>query len=264
MESENQPLNETQEPAQTAATEPASADDWKSVLPEDLRGAKEFEGIDGVETMARHFVAQKRAAGGDFVPATEEQAVEYFKRAGAPDTIDGYERLTDVPEDNKEMRALEDTLLHGALTAHLTKNQYAQMRDALFEKWKGEYEAQAKIEEAERLNAQKALRSEFGAAFESKMGDFAYVTELAGLKEWAEKNGAANDPAFIRAMLKIGEKYIEPTGAPIGNGHVTTAGLKAEINALMASPAYMDKNHPQHNDVVNQAFLLRKKINGEV
>lgn len=255
MENENQTLNETQT---------AAPDDWRSVLPEDLRGAKEFEGIDGVETMARHFVAQKRAAGGDFVPATEEQAVEYFKRAGAPDTIDGYDRLADVPEENAEMRALEDTLLAGALAAHLTKNQYAQMRDALLEKWKGEYEAQAKIDEAERLAGQKALRDEFGSAFESKMGDFAYITELAGLKEWAEKNGAANDPAFIRAMLKVGEKYIEPAGAPIGSGHVTTAGLNAEINALMASPAYMDRNHPQHNDVVNQAFMLRKKINGEI
>ena len=258
MENENEPL--TPEPAQTTP----APDDWRSVLPEDLRGAKEFDGIDGVETMARHFVAQKRAAGGDFVPATEEQAVEYFKRAGAPDTIDGYDRLKDVPEDNAEMRALENTLLNGALAAHLTKNQYAQMRDKLIETWKGDYEAQTKKEESARLTAQKELRAEFGSAFESKMSDFAYVTELAGLKEWAEANGAAGDPAFIRAMLKIGEKYIEPTGAPIGNGHVTTAGLKAEINTLMASPAYMDRNHPQHNDVVNQAFMLRKKINGEV
>lgn len=257
MENENE--NITPAPAEHAAE-----NDWKAVLPDDLRGAVEFEGLDGIESMARRFVAQTRAAQGDFVPATEEQAVEYFKRAGAPDTIDGYERLNDVSEDNAEMRALESTLMNGAFAAHLTKNQYAQMRDALFEAWKAEYEAQAQKDEAARGTAQKVLRDEFGTAYESKMSDFSYLTDLAGLKEWSEKNGAAKDPVFIRAMLKIGEKYIEPTGAPIGSGHVTTDGLKAEINALMASPAYMDKNHPQHNDVVNQAFLLRKKINGEI
>lgn len=261
METENQNLNETQTPAAAPAV---PADDWRTVLPEDLRGAKEFDGIDGVEAMARKFVAQTRAAGGDFVPATEEQAIEYFKRAGAPDTADGYDRLADIPEDNAEMRALETTLLNGAFAAHLTKNQYAQMRDSLIDSWKKEYAAQEAEEQARRSTAAKALRDEFGSAFQSKMADFAYVVELAGLKEWSEKNGAANDPAFIRAMLALGDKYIEPAGAPIGSGHVGTEGLKAEINALMASPAYMDKNHPQHNDVVNQAFMLRKKINGEV
>ena len=252
-------LNETQTTAQTPA-----ADDWRNVLPEDLRGAKEFEDVDGIETMARRFVAQTRAAGGDFAPATEDQAIEYFKRAGAPDTIDGYDRLKDVPEDNAEMRALEETLLKGAFAAHLTKTQYAQMRDSLIETWKGEYETQTKKDEAARGAAVKALRDEFGQTFESRMGDFSYITELAGLKEWAENNGAARDPAFIRAMLKIGEKYIEPSGAPIGNGRMTTAGIEAEIHALMASPAYMDRNHPQHNDVVNQTFMLRKKMLGEV
>lgn len=261
METENQNLNETQTPAAAPAV---PADDWKNVLPEDLRGAKEFDGIDGVEAMARRFVAQTRAAGGDFVPVTEEQAIEYFKRAGAPDTVDGYDRLTDIPEDNAEMRALENTLLNGALAAHLTKNQYAQMRDALIESWKSEYAAQEQEEQIKRGAAEKALRDEFGSAFESKMSDFAYIVGLAGLKEWVEANGAYKDPAFVRAMLTLGDKYIEPAGAPIGSGHIGTEGLKAEISALMASPAYMDKNHPQHNDVVNQAFMLRKKINGEV
>lgn len=256
--------NLTQTGEQTSAAADPAIPEWREILPEDLRGAKEFDGIDGVEAMARKFVAQTRAAGGDFVPATEEQAVEYFKRAGAPDTVDGYDRLADIPEDNAEMRALETTLLNGALTAHLTKNQYAQMRDSLIDSWKKEYAAQEAEEQARRSTAAKALRDEFGSAFQSKMADFAYVVELAGLKEWSEKNGAANDPAFIRAMLALGDKYIEPAGAPIGSGHVGTEGLKAEINALMASPAYMDKNHPQHNDVVNQAFMLRKKINGEI
>jgi len=50
METENQNLNETQTPAAAPAV---PADDWKTVLPEDLRGAKEFDGIDGVEAMAR-------------------------------------------------------------------------------------------------------------------------------------------------------------------------------------------------------------------
>lgn len=240
------------------------ADDWKSVLPEDLRGAKEFDGVDGVEAMARRYVAQARAAGGDYVPATEEQAVEYFKRAGAPDTIDGYDLLEDVPEDNAEMRSLEKTLLNGAFAAHLTKNQYAQMRDSLIEQWKAEAVQSERVTQNERAAAIKSLRDEFGAAFDSKMGDFAYIAELAGLKDWCAKTGAANDPVFVRAMLALGDKYIEPTGAPVGNGHVSTQGLQAEINALMASPAYMDKNHPQHSDVVNQAFMLRKKINGEL
>lgn len=255
MDNENENLDQASMPA---------ADDWKTVLPEDLRGAKEFEGVDGVEAMARRYVAQARAAGGDYVPATEEQAIEYFKRAGAPDTIDGYDLMDDIPEDNAEMRALEKTLLNGAFAAHLTKNQYAQMRDALIDQWKNEYAQSEQAAQKERATAMKALQDEFGAAFDSKMGDFAYIAELAGLKDWCAKTGAANDPVFVRAMLALGDKYIEPTGAPVGNGHVSTNGLKAEINALMASPAYMNKNHPQHEDVVNQAYMLRKKINGEI
>lgn len=239
-------------------------DDWKQVLPEDLRGAVEFDGVEGVEQMARQFVANKRAMTGDFEPATEEQAVEYFKRAGAPDTLDGYDRLPDVPEDNQEMRELENVLINGAYAAHLTKKQYMQMRDSLFDQWRAEAEKSAIADQGKTIAAQKQMREEFGAAYESKISDFAYLTEVTGLKEWAAANGADKDPVFIKALLKIGENYIEPTGAPIGNRHTSVSDLNAQINTLMASPAYMDKNHPQHNDVVNQAFMLRKKINGEV
>lgn len=240
------------------------ADDWKAIIPADIRGAEEFKEISGFDGLARQFLANKRAMGGDFEPATEDQAVEYFKRAGAPDTVDEYDRLSDIPDDDEGIRVLEKTLMSGAFAAHLTKKQYAQMRDSLFDQWKADYEKQAAEEQSRVEAAAKELRDEFGTTLESRLSDFRYLMETAGLSEWARERKADADPVFIKAMLAFGEKYVEPSGAPIGPKHTGAANIESEIRGLMASPAYMDGRHPQHADIVSQVYNMRRKLNGEI
>ena len=79
------------------------ASDWRTSIPEEIRGHKSLEHIQDVGALAKSYVNAQSMIGADKVAipgkhATDEDWGEVYRRLGRPDTPDGYELNNEMPE----------------------------------------------------------------------------------------------------------------------------------------------------------------------
>ena len=261
MENDNTTEPQTTEPAQP---------DWREGIAEDIRQAPDLSDVSGVSDLAVKYLALKRAAGADMfaLPKTEEETAAVFKKLGTPESADGYELTAfgDVSEEDKgAVDEMDGVLKRAAFGANLTKAQLAKFRDAFYQESKTQFDAEKAKTDAEHAKVEQELRTEFGASFDSRIRDFVQICDSVGMTDALREMGAGFSKAVIKGVLALGGKYIEPAGAPIGSkAQPTTAGIEAQIAALMNDPAYFDATNPRHKYTVDAVFALRRRKNGEI
>jgi len=204
--------------------EEAIAREWMKALPEPLRASKSLAKFaDGthIENLAKSYIELEGKLGRSIeVPgkdATDEERARYYTRIGRPSVPDDYDVTVSDTELAKRLRQT-------AFTTGMTREQLKAQSDAIavYESEKEKLSAKTYTEAAAK--ADRALREEFGAQYESRMGYARRGYEALfseGLRKELAKSGLSNSPEFIRVMSDLGTQIKEASlikGTPSGSG----------------------------------------------
>ena len=198
-----------------------------------------------------------------------EQARQHLeKRLGAgdapPKDVTGY--TFEVPQELKDFE-LKGERVDGfkaeALKQGITPAQFSWMMDSYLKAVPDLMEGAAAMTASQ---ARAELQGVWKTAEEFNAGLGAAQTATKGLPPDLQDAAKAygTDPTFIRIMAWVGQQMGEdkpPSGAN------PAAAQSGDVNALMASPAYRDKTHPDHAKISQQvaaAFASKPGANAPV
>jgi hypothetical protein len=262
------------------AADPVAA--FLAQVPDDIRGEVAFKDIKDVPNLARsYFNAQKmigappdqviRLAGPDDKPGWDA----IWNRLGRPEAADKY-TLTDPEKPPPGLTLNPELKTAFAAKAHeLGLGQ--KQADALYQWYNGtriEAFSRAVGGEAEGLaNAEKTLKSEWGAAYDQKLQmSEAAVAHLdqtlelgGGLVAALKEMPAASRVALGKVFAHLGGQMREDgvvgrAGGGIGDGALSPAEAMQQVNAMFADPqmakTLMDPRAPGHADAVAKQTRL--------
>jgi len=231
---------------------------WKS--PSDvLKSYTEVEKLVGYEKIAM----PKKDKDGNFVADDMGRAMDSLGRPKNPTDYKTSEnfKLPEAFAMNETSKAAFDERAH---KAGLLPHQYAFMMDEFSNASNQAMTAQAEAKEKAFTESTLALRTKWGAAYETKAALANnvlknFMSKEAG-NEFVEKFG--NDPQAIELLATIGGNLSEDAMTNIGliGSGVTPEQAKIQIDELMASPAYMDNGDPKHAWIVKKVFELNKIV----
>jgi hypothetical protein len=223
----------------TETTPPATeTGDWKEGIAEEHLSA--VSGFQSKAELAKGYSELFTKMGSyTKIPAPdspEEEVNAFYKKAGRPDTPDGYTvpKLEENQEVNKEFFS---RMAAGAHEAGMSSSQF----DKLVANYV-EYERQVKEAEVVEFNrhreeADRKLHETYGADYDknielSKRAYTEYASdELKKLLETDKWIGLRNEPAFINMMVEIAKKNMDDTFVK-GEGQVE----KPKDGYIPASP----------------------------
>lgn len=207
--------------------------------------------------------------------ATTQEKDAFYKALGRPDKPEEYaikmpEKIGDKPFP-KELWNQEQA---GAFAkwAHEHGWSRQQVQDAIeYDATRGlsAHEAATQSHAKAQTDAVAALKAEWGAKYGDNLKLAQQAAKEAGGDALLADPVLANNPAFIRAMAKVGAMIVEDPAAGARGTRSTTMNPEAEIAAIMG-----DKNHPwqpqnaklnpkAHDDAVKYMQRLYQLKNGE-
>lgn len=258
-----------------AGGDPAS--DFLKSIPEDLRADSAFKDIKDVASLAKSYVHAQRMIGYDKVAipgekATPEEVAAFYTKLGRPEKPEGY-GIKD-PEGVKINAELKTGFLAKAHELGLSTKQ-AQGLFGWYNEFGGNFAKQAEGQAlASQENALKELKSDFGAAFNERMGLASQAVDWAmanikgaeNFKEFLDSSRLGDHPVMVRLFAKVGEMLSEDgqlkgAGTTGGsNGAMTPGEAQARLAEFNASPekmkAYQDSSHPNHKLVKEERARL--------
>jgi hypothetical protein len=278
--------------AVTTTTSPPPADvpvnkpegnvaDWRSALPEDIRGNPTLSKFTTVEALAKSYVNAEKMIGADKIVIPKEGDAEgwnaVYQKLGRPDNPDGYgfKEPEKVPEGLRYDPELDKRVAAISHKRGLNKAQAAGVREDLMqlvaegatqnlEAGKSQELAQAK----EIADAEAALKNEWGEAYEQRgkaVWRFAEKTFSPETFALLEQTGLANKPSFIKDLYRMGvamqgEKQLIGDAASVA----TPDDLDAQIAKFTADnmQALTDASHPYHATAVKERSRLFQKRYG--
>ena len=244
---------------------PVVAASFLDALPVDLKDDKSLAPFreKGVEHLARQYVeSQRYNVGAIKIPKLDAPPAEwdaYYGKLGRPVSPEGYTlNRPALPENIPWDAGIETDFKAVAHKLGLTPTQAQGLMD--FEGRRIVSGLQGYRGRAEETAT--ALREEWGPAFERNveiglrgakhLGGDALVTAL-------ERTGAGNDPAVIKAFVRVGQMLLED-GAISGDveGVPGPEAARRQANELMADKKgpYWTKADPRHADVRAQVQAL--------
>ena len=257
----------------TADTQAAN-DDWRTILPEDIRDNPTIGKYTDVGALAAAHINLQSHLGRDKIarPVTEDDWNEVYNFLGRPEAPDAYKvELPDDLPDPVRAQFSDENIASFYQTAHqlgLTQAQVEGLAKWQAENTAGQYQAleqnaQQTLEEAERT-----MRQEFGRGYDQNIRAAQRAIEDYGGEELAQildQSGLGNNPVVIKAFAKIGKAMTSDKdllGSNERSEGMTPDEAKSEAARLMANPAYTDKRHPEHAKLVTEVRRLFEQAYG--
>lgn len=253
-----------------------SVEDWRSSIPEEIRGHKSLQHINDVGALAKSYVHAQSMIGADKVvipgkSATPEEWGEFYGRLGRPESPDYY----DLPqpegmEINPDMTNWYKQMAH---EIGLNPTQASKLYES-YNQFLANFEQSTAVDqEAYVQQVETDLRREFGQAFDDRMALGNGVVEQFGHPDLMEVQLAdgtllGDNPDVIRMMANIGAFMRERLGEDTLEGVKTNGGLtpdqaRDKLSELTASNSpYWDNRHPEHDWYVQEAMKFREITNG--
>lgn len=197
-----------------------------------------------------------------------------YTKLGLPEKADGY----GFKLDDKASDADKTMLADFAQAAHKA-GMPPQFAKAAMEFWQGKVAAaNASAEAAQTARVAEgtaALKTEFGQAYEPRLGEIQRLIATDAPKELAEAlkgDGLLAYPNLAKFLSKVVERMAEPgaAGGLSGDGDtgaraMTPAQAQGAVRALEGDPikgkALRERNHPQHKAVVEERQRLLAMAN---
>jgi hypothetical protein len=253
------------------------ADDWRSTIPEEIRGHKSLEHITDVGALAKSYVNAQSMIGADklAIPgkhATDEDWGEVYRRLGRPDTPDGYELVNEMPEGIEQN---DDMLNWFRATAHeigMTPTQAQKMLGKYNQFLGTQMGADEGMVEQLRETTEIELKKEYGAAFADRVSNGNAVMQefgAEGLTELQMADGRllGDHPEIIKMMVNVGEFINSKIGEDVLAGTKSSGGLtpddaKAKLSEIRApGTPYWDQRHPEHQFYVQEGLRYQEMLN---
>lgn len=246
---------------------PSLPDNWYTALPEEHRGG--MEAYRDIPTLVKTLVHAQGLVGRDkaVIPgkdATEEDWTNFYRQVGVPDSIEKYAEQLDLKEIPGAPPEITKSFQEFAFKNNLLPSQARAVVDWLKQSNEqvSEKEQEATTEQLSSRLAQ--LKGEWGHNYEAnieqaKSAFRAMGNKVPGIFEWAQDRGIAGDPMMIRVFQQINSLMKE--GKIVDNqGESGATGGKAELDEIMANPAYWDKNDPKHKSLVRRSKELFSQV----
>ena len=246
------------------------AANWYDGFPEDIRSNQNVTKFESAEVMAKSWINAQHMIGADKIPMpqSEEDWGNVYSRLGRPDEANMY--AIDPVEGFEVNEEQQNAFKEFAFGQGLSQNQIQALATWDMERQTSAGTASEESAQAALDEAQNSLKSEWGEAHEQNVNIAARTAaefmgdEGKAFFENAKIDGipAGEHPALLKLFHSVGKGMMEPGKLEgIANeGKQTPQEIEDSRNALMANPAYMDRNHPEHAAVkrkVEAAFKLQ-------
>ena len=269
------------EVSQEVAPSVAVSDDWRSSIPEDIRGHKSLDTINDVGALAKSFINAQSMIGREQVPipgkyATDDDWKAVDARLGRPETPAGYELENNIAEGMTDMPEMLDGFRAAAHEVGLRPGQAQGLLNWYNEQMGGQVEVDSGQVDQIRENATMELKREYGPAFDDRISNASAVLQEFGQADLADvqlHDGSAlgDHPEMVRMMVnvsqfisgKIGEDTLEGMKS---SGAMTPNDIEARIGEVIGKPGegpYWERRHPGHEAAKAEVTRLMHMKTGE-
>ena len=230
--------------------------DWKKDIHPDVANDKLWESIPDIKTLTKMAADNARYnVGAVKIPAPDapqDQWDAFYKKLGKPDTIDAY-TVSEKGQGDETVTKLRSA----AHRASLTPAQWNVMRDG----YADVLEEQIAVQREEMRQAEDTLKAEWGGAYEGNVKRMQKAIRLYGGDEALQsvlKGGLGNDVYFLKMMDRFSkalrdERIIrDDTDSP----NASSDNLKAELDDIAKSEAYLSPHHADHEKAMKRAKYL--------
>ena len=253
-----------------------TSEDWRSMIPEEIRDHKSLSTIQDVGSLAKGFVHAQSMIGADKIalPGKTASADDWsavWSKLGRPEDPGGYEINYTAPEGAQPDDGTVDWFRQVAQEGGLNNTQAQLIMDRYGSRL-GELvsmdEAQVEQTQNDTLNA---LEREWGDAFEDRLNVANATLQEFGELDLAEMQmpdgtRLGDNADFIRFTANIGH-YIQSRigedsleGVKMSGGQ-TPDEMREELATLRApGTPYWDARHPEHEFQVRRAFEIQEKL----
>ena len=258
-------------------------DDWRSSLPEDIRGAKAFDSVKDVSSLAKQFLdAQSHIGNSIRIPGEDagQEAIDAFnqklmnktnlmQKPETPEDYDNVFKSMGKPEDGtgyvmpEGVEGSYDHLRDLAINANMTNKQFESLVGSVAKLDAAAMETQ-KAQQQESLDG---VKKEWGAAFDRNTSQAVAALEATGAPESViELAKAGNvDGQTLKWFHALSQKIGggEGSNAVADNGGIqvmTPAEASAQLTEIMENRngPYWNTTHPRHKEIQAKAMGLRK------
>ena len=260
-------------PVATPAAQPTST--WKDSISEEFRKDPSIEKFTEIDALAKSYINATKMIGQDkiVIPtknSTQETWDEAYTKLGRPESADKYN--FDVKSEIVNMD--ENAIKSFAEQSHklgLNNKQAAGILDFYKNNMEGSAQ-QAKIDtETAQSQAEQELRQEWGRDFEGKVkqaGALAKANINPEILDMTLSNGIrlGDHPEIIKGFAKIAGMMSEDKIVATESENVNTvADIETEISAITndTDGPYWNKQHPDHDKIVQQVYTLREMLNAD-
>ena len=253
--------------------QPKVATSWKEAISEEFRQDPNIEKFTEIDALAKSYINATKMIGQDKVAlpnknSTEDQWNEFYDKAGRPESADKYSlnvKSDVVPLDNGAVKQFAENAHKLGLS-----NKQAQ---GVLEFYKNSMEGtaqQSKVDtETAQVQAEQELRQEWGREFENnvkKAGALAKANINSDILDLELKSGirVGDHPELIKGFAKIASMMSEDKiVSPESDSASKSADIESEISTITNNTdgPYWNKQHPDHDKVVQQVYTLREMLN---
>lgn len=241
--------------AQPDAAAAAATQDWRTTLPEDIRGEESIKNFKDVADLTKGFIETKKLVGNATkIPKADAKPEEwdtFYSKLGRPESPDKYDFK--MPDGTKVDEALIKEFRTAAHTSGLQPRQAQGLLD-WFNKTQGDrMTAYSKTME----DGVGKLKTEWGGKFDEKLSVASRaVKEMGGdeLISLLEETGLGNHPTLVKFFAKLGESTMESqliVGDGGSNGQETKDEILRKIEEIEK-----DTKHPYNDSRAPHAVRL--------
>ena len=255
--------------------QPKVATSWKEAISEEFRQDPNIEKFTEIDALAKSYINATKMIGQDKVAlpnknSTEDLWNEFYDKAGRPESADKYSlnvKSDVVPLDNGAVKQFAENAHKLGLS-----NKQAQ---GVLEFYKNSMEGtaqQSKVDtETAQVQAEQELRQEWGREFENnvkKAGALAKANINSDILDLELKSGirVGDHPELIKGFAKIASMMSEDKiVSPESDSASKSADIESEISTITNNTdgPYWNKQHPDHDKVVQQVYTLREMLNAD-
>lgn len=237
--------------------------DFKTMLQDDLKGHKSLESFNDINSLVKSYIHQQHLIGKRVSELEGDELEKVLNKVGKPETADGY-NLPVEGIDPAKVQGFKNKAFEAGLTQKTAEKLFTDL--IIEERQANEIKMKARQEE-DTKNLQ-TLKAEFGDAFDIRMklaidaleqfGEPGVLTQL-------EAAGLATNPAVIKLLAKAGMtleegKILLPDR--VEKFGLTPEDMKNRAKALMSSPAFFNRRHPDHEKTKKEVADLYGILRG--
>ena len=270
-ETQPQATQATVAKADTPAPQPTEST-WKDSISEAYRNDPNIEKFTEIDALAKSYINATRMIGQDKVAvpnknSTEDQWNEVYSKLGRPETPDKYSLNVESDVVNMDKNAIKN-FAEQSHKLGLNNKQAEGILDFYKNNMEGSVQ-QAKIDtETAQAQSEQQLRSEWGRDFDSKVqqaGALAKANINPEVLDMTLSNGTrlGDHPEIIKGFAKIASMMSEDKMVATESENVNSVtDIESEISAITndTDGPYWNKQHPDHDKMVQQVYTLREML----